>query len=320
MPFHALLLTLFGFLATRIVCSTSGTSYQSILVPGSVTGGSTTEHIIHSNGKARHYLLHLPVQYDANQPAPLILSFHGNNHNAHYQESLSQFSDKSFNVNSIAVYPQGLNDSWESAPYAVADSRDFDFISALLDLLQSTYNIDVTRVYATGMSNGGGFVGALACNSKLSGRIAAFAPVSGAFYEQLGSTTPLVGPCEPNINRSSIPILEFHGQDDNIIKYNGQRNREGATIPTIPSWLEGWAVRNGCANGTNGHVENLHGGKVNKTSWSCNSHQNVVTGYKIAGWAHWWPTTERSDKTKDHLTVLNATTLIMDFFGKHALD
>ncbi|MCJ1417235.1 hypothetical protein MMC32_003577 [Xylographa parallela] len=169
------------------------------------------------------------------------------------------------------------------------------------------------------MSNGGGFVGALACDKALSGRIAAFAPVSGAFYEKLGSTTPLGGPCEPNKNRSSIPILEFHGQDDNTIKYDGQSDRDGATIPSIPSWLEGWAVRNGCANGTKGHVESIHGGKVNRTSWSCDSHDDVVTGYEIADWAHWWPTTERKESTKNHATVLNATTLIMDFFGEHSL-
>ena len=169
------------------------------------------------------------------------------------------------------------------------------------------------------MSNGGGFVGALACHKTLSGRIAAFAPVSGAFYEKLDSTTPLHGPCEPNPNRLSIPILEFHGQDDNTIKYNGQRNRDGATIPSIPSWLQGWAVRNGCASGTKGNVEAIDGGKVNKTSWTCNQHQSIVTGYEIAHWAHWWPTTEPSEETKNHSTILNATTLIMDFFERHFL-
>ncbi|MCJ1387093.1 hypothetical protein MMC17_010222 [Xylographa soralifera] len=319
MPFLALLLSIITFLALSAMCSTSRNSSQSSLLHGVIPGGNTTEHTIHSNGKARHYLLHLPIQYTPNQPAPLILSFHGNGHDAYYQESLSQFSNGSFNVNSIAVYPQGLNNSWESAPYAIHDSNDFRFVSALLDLLQSMYYIDTTRVYATGMSNGGGFVGALACHKTLSGRIAAFAPVSGAFYAKLDSTTPLGGPCEPNTNRLSIPILEFHGQEDNTIKYNGQPDRDGATIPSIPSWLEGWAVRNGCANGTNGHVESMHDGKVNKTSWSCNSHEDVVAGYEIAHWAHWWPTTEDSDKTKNHSTVLNATTLIMDFFGKHVL-
>ncbi|MCJ1404525.1 hypothetical protein MMC11_007751 [Xylographa trunciseda] len=169
------------------------------------------------------------------------------------------------------------------------------------------------------MSNGGGFVGALACHETLSGRIAAFAPVSGAFYEKLNSTIPLGGPCEPNRNRSSVPILEFHGQADNTIRYNGQRDRDGAKIPSIPSWLGGWAVRNGCANGTEGNVESLHGGKVNKTSWSCNSHKDVVMGYEIADWAHWWPTTRASARTKNHFTVLNATTLIMDFFGSQSL-
>ena len=109
MPFYALLLPILIVLALSAACSTSGNSCQSSLLPEAVAGGHTVEHTIHSNGKARHYLLHFPILYEANKPAPLIFSFHGNSHDAYYQESLSQFSNASFNANSIAVYPQGLN-------------------------------------------------------------------------------------------------------------------------------------------------------------------------------------------------------------------
>ncbi|MCJ1390933.1 hypothetical protein MMC18_003794 [Xylographa bjoerkii] len=305
MPSHTLLLSITAFLTLTAMCSTSRDSWQSSLLLGGVPGGSTTGHTIQSNGKARHYLLHFPIQYKASEPAPLILSFHGNGHDAHYQESLSQFSNDSYNVNSIAVYPQGLNVGiYVDSEIGTSADKNLEFLAVGA---------------ATGMSNGGGFVGALACDNNLSGRFAAFAPVSGAFYARLDSTTPLDGPCEPNRNRSSIPILEFHGQADNIIKYNGQCDRDGATIPSIPSWLEGWAVRNGCANGTKGDIESIHGGEVIKTSWSCNSQKDVVTGYKIAHWEHWWPTTDASKKSKNHSTILNATSLIMDFFGGHLL-
>ena len=54
-------------------------------------------------------------------------------------------------------------------------------------------------------------VGHLASNYEISGRIEAFAPVSGAFYPQYFS-----GRCSPS--RSLIPILESRGSNDTIIR------------------------------------------------------------------------------------------------------
>jgi len=55
---------------------------------------------------------------------------------------------------------------------------DVRFISALIDTLEATYAIDPTRIYANGMSNGGGMAFVLSCT--LSARIAAIAAVSAA--------------------------------------------------------------------------------------------------------------------------------------------
>jgi poly(3-hydroxybutyrate) depolymerase len=77
--------------------------------PESFAPLTTSQNIsITSGGLDRSILLHLPPNYDANTPAPLILSFHGREKNASEQELLSQFSNASFNPHAIAVYPQGV--------------------------------------------------------------------------------------------------------------------------------------------------------------------------------------------------------------------
>jgi poly(3-hydroxybutyrate) depolymerase len=62
----------------------------------------------------RTYLVHIPSNYDKNKAVPLIFSFHGHGKTSKGQETLSQFSNESWNPNGIAVYPQGtLNDDGE---------------------------------------------------------------------------------------------------------------------------------------------------------------------------------------------------------------
>lgn len=125
--------------------------------------------------------------------------------------------------------------------------EDLDFVAALLADVRSNWCVDDKRIYATGsvdsfnlhvflgadevasMSNGGGFVGTIAC-SPLGGEFAAFAPVSGSFY------TDTNGPdngCAPA--RKPLPMLEFHGGSDKSVAYTGGQG-EGGIEPSIPDW------------------------------------------------------------------------------------
>jgi len=146
--------------------------------------------------------------------------------------------------------------------------------------------------------------------------------VSGAFYENAAGTTPLDGLCAPNTTRTSIPILEFHGQDDCTIPYTGgAHNTCGVTkaLPPIPTWLEGWARKNGCAAHKAGNSSVEFGGAVNRTTWRCGGGEEVVMGYWVRGLEHWWPSTQPNDDNPDHATVLDATRVIMEFFGERTL-
>lgn len=164
-----------------------------------------------------------------------------------YQEELSQFSNASYGFDGISVYPEGVpnkrsTNQWQGDP----DSHginDIAFTLELLDLLQETYCIDPTRIYATGKSNGGGFTNLLACDPVASERIAAFAPVSAAFY--LDGETGKLPECNPTKARKGIPILDFHGWKDATVPYKGGVNTRGnANLTDIIEYVRGWVVRN----------------------------------------------------------------------------
>src|SRR5437899_12772654 len=85
--------------------------------------------------------------------------------------------------------------------------RDVRFISELIDTLRAAYNIDRTRIYANGMSIGGGMAFVLSCT--LSDRIAAVGMVSAAQSLAASWCT------DPR----PVPMIEFHWAADPIVPY-----------------------------------------------------------------------------------------------------
>src|SRR3989441_9162326 len=79
----------------------------------------------------------------------------------------------------IVVYPagSGVPKIWH-VDRGAGLMRDVRFISALIDTLEAAYNIDPTRIYANGLSIGGGMAFVLSCT--LSDRIAAVGMVAAA--------------------------------------------------------------------------------------------------------------------------------------------
>ena len=74
--------------------------------------------------------------------------------------------------------------------------------------MSDTYCINIHRIYATGKSNGGGFVNVLACSREHGNMFAAFAPIIGAFYSDANDQNQ----CHPS--RSHTPMLEIRGYLD----------------------------------------------------------------------------------------------------------
>lgn len=60
-------------------------------------------------------------------------------------------------------------ETWQGVPGVETD--DLGFTSDILNDVQAQYCIDTDRIFATGKSQGGGFVGVLACDEDLSKRI-----------------------------------------------------------------------------------------------------------------------------------------------------
>ena len=202
------------------------------------------------DGLTRTYDVYLSSEAVAD-PRPVLLVFHGG---ASTKEATppvtcpTGFETNAGCLNRLAalgpekylvVYPQGYLLSWNAGNccgFAMShDVDDVAFVAQLLDRLDADYGIDAARVYATGFSNGALLVHRLAC--ALSDRIAAIAPISGGIGisdAQCQTTRP-------------VPVLEFHGTDDDNYPYAGGGAIPGTDLIGIPETIAGWSERNGCS-------------------------------------------------------------------------
>lgn len=326
-----LLITLSALTAAVTAASSSGCGKS---LPDNVHLGESVNLTIKSESGAtpRGYRLHIPPSYEQNTELPLILSFHGRGKDAKFQEALSQFSNASYGFEGIAVYPEGVpvcypwkrstlvradtpqnkkgTQQFEGDPDSPKSISDVTFTLELLDHLESTYCIDTSRIYANGKSNGGGFTGILACDAKATKRIAAFAPVSGAFYLDADQQPP---PCNPS--RKPIPFMEFHGYPDSTIRYQGGNNtRDTASTSDIVTYVNDWARRDGFEPAANKTTHLCSGKKaVTRHSWD-----DVVVDYNYTNIKHDWPSSFPNGDTDTLLTCedAEATPIILEWFKK----
>jgi polyhydroxybutyrate depolymerase len=263
-----------------------------------LTGNSTGELVV--EGRSRRYLLHIPPGFQPGSPVPLVLNLHGLGWDGAKQARLSGMSDKADREGFIVVYPEGEGSPqrWNVGSHQ-GGKRDLAFLRALIDHLERQLSIDPTRVYATGISNGGGLVNRLGC--ELADRIAAIAPVSGDYqrYEDCHPARP-------------VPVVAFHGTGDPLIPYQGNR----VALPAIPTWAAAWAARNGCDATP---AVTYHQGDVTGQTWDGCRDSAIVTLYTIAGGKHDWPgrrlAPARGASTRD----IDATDVMWAFFVAHPM-
>ena len=108
--------------------------------------------------------------------------------------------------------------------------------------MEKNFNIDSQRIWATGKAEGAGFVNVLACDFALSKRIAAFAPVSGTYFVNTKTCDPEKVIMKCNAGRRKIPIIAFHGAQDEVAAFNGGESH-GQCSPSIPQFALNWAMR-----------------------------------------------------------------------------
>jgi polyhydroxybutyrate depolymerase len=282
-------------------CGSSPGSTSSIGASLGCANGTLDTGVTHVDldfgGTGRSYELHVPPSYDGATPAPLVLNFHGLTQTGNAQRSQSHMDDKADQEGYIVAYPNGIDNAWNSGGNPANEVDDVGFTRAVIDDLGVRGCIDLKRVYATGMSNGGGMSHRLACEAA--DVIAAVAPSSGQLALAPSACTP----------QRPIPLIHFHGQNDTIASYEG-----------VPEMVQAWADRNGCTDEP--RVTYQEGDVTCETTDQCDGDASVtLCAAEEAGhcWFGYPCPPEIPIDLGGHTTSINANDAMWDLFTRTTL-
>ena len=201
--------------------------------------------------------------------------------------------------NFIVIYPQGattatLSSHWNVGGWTSKSTiNDLDFVDTIIRLVKDKIEIDETRIYSSGMSNGGYMGYHLACN--LSSKFAAIASVTGSM------TNGTYDDCNPI---HPTPILQIHGLLDFVVPYDGN-----AGSKSIPDVINYWVNYNSCGDDPDTIIKYDNFSLVSyETYINCINNVNVkLILHPEMG--HDWPTTQSYN--------VNASFEIWDFVSRY---
>ena len=256
-----------------------------LLFTGFVFSSSAQQTInasITHDGIERDYILYVPEIYDGSTAVPLVLNFHGFGSSASQQMFYGDFRDIADTEGFLLVHPEGTtligNQFWNVGfPGLSSTIDDVGFTEALIDELATLYTIDLDRVYATGMSNGGFMSFLLAC--QLSEKIAAVASVTGSM------TQDTFDDCNAQL---PTPVLQIHGTEDDVVSYN--ENNLSLPIPNVISY---WVDHNNCettpTTTTLPDVDVSDGSTIEYSVYEDGDNGITTEHMKVIGGGHTWP-------------------------------
>jgi polyhydroxybutyrate depolymerase len=261
------------FLASTLLSCTNND--DSLKSKDSCSENVNAQTIVHNN-QTREYVLYVPNTYDGTSPVPVVMNFHGFGGNATDFINETKMRALSETETFILVYPQGscLNGSshWNpSLPGGDNKSTadDYGFIEALINDLETKYNINQERIYACGYSNGGMFAYGLAQNK--SNLIAAIGSVSGAMID----TTP--NPSHP------MPLINIHGTNDGVLPYEGSNDYN-----SIQSTLNYWINFNETESSPTINSNTNNGVTIEKFTYGNGKNKISIEHYKVINGEHVW--------------------------------
>ena len=174
----------------------------------------------------REYYVSYPENSDSS--VPLIINMHGFGSYAIQQKNYSQMDSYAHSKGVAVVYPEAINNSWNvGTGRGLNRQDDVGFINVLIDSIATDYNIDLDRIYACGMSNGGYMSYELICS--LSDKITAFGSVTGNFMLNDDQSC--------SVSRE-IPLIHIHGTDDRLVDYTDSRDYAMNTMDSVNYWAK----------------------------------------------------------------------------------
>jgi polyhydroxybutyrate depolymerase len=258
----------------------------------------TTVHSMTFGGLERTYRVHIPAGLTA--PAPLVVMLHGAFGDGQQAENSYGWDQLADSSKFVVAYPDGIGHTWNAhGCCGKAEQENIDdvgFITTMVGEISTAMQIDKSRVYVTGISNGGIMSYALACNSNI------FAAIGPDAATQL----------DPCTDPHPTSVIHIHGTDDRLVPYAGGQGASTVNGPPVADVNAFWRRVDQC-----GPPDVTVKGPVTTSTAACADRRSVVL-VTIEGGRHQWPGgTTFLERFGTATHALNATQTIWQFFATH---
>jgi polyhydroxybutyrate depolymerase len=266
--------------------------------------GDTT-YKLNLQGRERDVTVHVPPNYDATKPMPMVVMMHGFMQDKDKIAQTSEFKKKADQEGFIAVFPNAtgwLGDHlrwWNVGNDHLYRSDDVDFIRQLTDVIPDKLNVDQNRIYLVGFSNGD--MMAQEAAAKLNDRVAAVASVSGGMLRKQDKPT------------GDMNALLIHGSSDDVIPASGGVLLDLCVAPRVISAVKAFEVW-ADANDLKPTLTKSSGEPIQTYSAVDTESGREVTFYNIKDGNHDWPGAFNSSTPA---SKFNATDAVWNFLNRH---
>ncbi|HMP74261.1 MAG TPA: PHB depolymerase family esterase [Kiritimatiellia bacterium] len=278
---------------------------------------------LESGGLKRRYVLHIPPRHPP-QPRPLLVMLDGRGGTPWTAMKITGWTKTADTHDVLVAYPEArridpqgplhflTNPQMWNAGTGGSDAErppvdDLSFLNAMLDDIPKLADVDPSRIYMTGFSNGASMTYRFA--AAFPSRLAAIAPIAGHDRTD-GEPLPI-----------PVPSLTIFGKKDPLSPYEGGRvelpwGKVESRPPAFAS-TQRWAVRCGHARGDFLHergpgYDHYHYGQTGKP--------NEVVFYGVDRLGHVWPGGHRllpESLVGPADDTLIANDIIWSFFSRH---
>jgi len=187
--------------------------------------------------------LTVPMGYDADVPIPLIVSLHGYSSSGERHDSRWGIGALADQYGFLTISPDGTREAegdrnpyWNASSaccnFERTDVDDSAYLRRMIDQIRASYNVDASRIYVIGHSNGGFMSYRMAYEH--SDVVAAIVSLAGANHLEQREPPP-----------NPVHVLQIHGTDDTTIAYRGGEI-QGNRYPGAFASVSRWAQYNGC--------------------------------------------------------------------------
>lgn len=236
----------------------------------------TSLHEFERHGETRTYTVHVPPDYDPDEPPPAVFTFHGLGGTGHGQAVDTGLAEVADAAGFVLLAPdgRGMPQGWDLTVDPDDPDSELAFTDDLVERVDQVVCVDPDRRYVTGHSNGSVMAFAVACHTDIE-----VAAVGG-----MGA----IASAEHCTNDRAIPWIYLHAGDDPVVPFDGGDSPIGDLGPVSDN-LGTWAVRNGCDR-TDPQPDTA--GNLSTWSWAdCDADAEAVIA-EIGG--HYWPQTDDS--------------------------